>query len=508
MTDTLRVTVELNGTVAIDETASVGAPTPPPAPPAEILSPDSQWRRLLGAQNNVDVFYDGQSTPVGRWVGDRIKYERTVQGNGPWVATSNSTSYVWVADANTPRRKVLVRPDLSKSWRVPLQKVFDTVPIPDGVYTTTGEDAVLTVYEKDADELYEMFWYRQPSEYGGAEYASCHWGGATKNASRSFGVYDMASWPPWSRPNWGATAGSHIFAAGLITQAELQAGEIKHAIAVDFGKMRAGVVTHPAFRTDGLNLDPYSVPYGAHFRLPPEMNLDALTFATPFAKMVAKAMQKYGMIARNQTGSAFTIFCEDPRPSGNKNAFWNDDGTPAPNGWFKGLNPPAALDGIPWDGFLLLEQYKQKTYPTFQVEGEPTVWQRSQMLDMLTGRNPAASRYLGLFSVPPGRAGGGTEIAGGRAAVDPAVWSSPADTGTNVTIFNTAAVSFPSSSAARPAPVAVGLFDAATGGKLLAYGWLPPHERNPIPANYVVRMAPQSVWFQDVGVSFYPEVNL
>ena len=503
---TLRVTVELDGAVAIDETATVGAPDPP-AQSTGILSPDSQWRRSLGTVNNEDVFYDGQTADICKWVGDRIKYERTVQGNGPWVATSNSTSHVWVAEEDTPLRKVRVRPDLSTSWRVPLQAVMNEVPIPDGVYTTTGEDAVLTIYQPSTDRLWEMFWYRQPSEYGGNEYASCHWGGATLNASRSGGVYNADSWPPWSRPNWGATAGSHIFAAGLITQEELEAGVIDHAIAVDFGKMRSGVVTHPAFRTDGLNLDPYSVPYGAHFRLPPEMDLDALSFATPFAKMVAKAMQKYGMIARNQTGSAFTVFCEDPRPSGKPNAFWNDDGTSNPNGWFKGMNPPAALDGIPWDSFLLLEQYKLKTYPTFQVEGQPTVWQRSRMLEMLTGRNPAATRWLGLFSVAPGRAGGGTEMTGGRAAVQPTDWSSPADTGTNVPIFNTATVNFPASSSARSAPEAVGVFDAATGGKLLAYGWLPPVKRNPIPAGYVVSMGPQSVWFQDLGVSFYPETN-
>ncbi len=535
MTDTLRVTVELNGAVAIDQSASVEGSAPPPASTG-ILSPDSQWRRPLGTVSGTDVFYDGQTADICRWVGDRLKYERTVQGNGPWVATSNSTGHLWVANANTPRRKINVRTDIASSWRKPLQAVMDSVPIEDEWYTTyhpevpSGHDSVMCVFDPLEDTYYELFWLRRKNGPGasgtlpngdpdwleapyfnGADplaYGSIHWGGAMKNVAESFGTFGMASWPPHSRPNWGAAAGGHIFLAGFITQEELAAGKINHAIAVNFGKMRSGVVAHPALRTDGLNLDSYSVPYGAHFRLPPELKKTDYTFATPFAEMVFDALQQFGMIAVNQTGSAFTLMCEDPRPSGNPNAFWNDDGTPNPNGWFRGMNPPAALDGIPWDSFLLLEQYKLKTMQTYQVEGFPTVWQQARILDFTAGRIPAAARYVGLLSAPPNRTGGGgTELPGARGLVQPTDWASPVDSGTNVSIYNANPIVVPAMTSARPAPVGVGLFDAATGGRMLHWGWLPPRERNPIPPNQSVTLAPQLIWLQDVGISFYPETN-
>jgi hypothetical protein len=503
--------------------------TPRPARPA-FLNPDSQWRRPLDGSE----FTDGQSTDIGKWVGDRLSYERNVQGNGPWVATSNSSGYVWIADEDTPLRKVVIRTDIGSSLKVPLQEVFDEVPIEDWWYTTYnpgfgGEDSVLNVYQPSTDTLWEIFWFRRKNGPGasgtlpggdtdwlqspffvGADssaYGSCHWGGATKNASKSFGVYDNSSWPPLSKPNWGASAGSHIFMAGMITQEELDNGVIEHALACDFGMMRAGVVSHPAFRTDGLNADPYSIPYGTHMYLPSNIDLDALTFATDFGKMIAVAMQNYGIIARNQTGSGFSFFCEDPRPSGNAEAFWLSNGSPNPTGWFEGFSPPAALDGIPWDSLVVIEQYKHKTYPTFQVEGEPTVYQRTAMLNALAGRSPAVTRYLALFSISPGRGGGGTEIAITRKAVASTDWSTPADTGTNVEIHNVNSLSFAAASGAKAAPVAVGLFDASTGGNLLAYGWLPPTKRNAIANSQVVTLAPEDVWFQDLGVSFYANSN-
>jgi hypothetical protein len=501
-----------------DRYAASQAPPPPPPPPPPsrpaFLSPDSQWRRPLGNVSGEDVFYDGQTADLCAYVYKQIAKERAAN-RGPWVATYNSSSYVWVADANTPRRKVLVRPALSAAWRKPLQKVFDNFPIPDGAYTTTGEDAVLTVYEKDADELYEAYWFHQPSEYGGqqGEFASCHWGGATKNASKSGGVYNIDSWPPWSRPNWGATAGSHYFAAGLITMDELLAGEINHALAVDFGKMRAGIVHHPAFRTDGLNFDQYSVAYGARFRLAPEINLDAVTFATPLAKMIAKALQKHGMIARNQTGGAFTIFCEDPSPAGMRGMFWDQQtGAPAPNGFFKGMQPYQALDGIPWESLLLIEAWPQQTpATTMGVRGDFSDTWKAQTLERLVGKNPAATRYLALFTTAPRHDTAnvpGVEISGpgyARPATTAADWRTAFayQSGLNMAISNAAAKSFPAPLGSWGAPEAVAVMDAPTGGNMLAFGWLPASLRNAPAVGRAFSIPVDGIWLQDMAVSVY-----
>lgn len=75
--------------------------------------------------------------------------------------------------------------------------------------------------------------------------------------------------------------------------------------------------------------------------------------------------------------------------------------------------------------------------------------------------------YVGLFTVAPGEAGGGTEVSGGsyaRTAVTFGV-SGTAPT----TASNSAAVEFPAASASWGTIVAAGVFDAATAGNLIAF---------------------------------------
>lgn len=77
---------------------------------------------------------------------------------------------------------------------------------------------------------------------------------------------------------------------------------------------------------------------------------------------------------------------------------------------------------------------------------------------------PTTSR-LALFTVAPTDTGGGTEVTGGGYARPAVTWGAPS----NGVIANTAAVSLTASGAAFGTIVAVGFFDAATAGNLLAY---------------------------------------
>lgn len=98
------------------------------------------------------------------------------------------------------------------------------------------------------------------------------------------------------------------------------------------------------------------------------------------------------------------------------------------------------------------------------------------------GTGPALT-YIALFTTAPTDAGGGTEVSGNAYARVPvtsalANWagtqsagSTTASTGTSGTTSNNGAVTFPT-----PTPldwgtvVAVGIFDALTGGNLLLWG--------------------------------------
>lgn len=528
------------GSLSLTETGSGSTSNNP-------LNPISQWRKKLGTVSGTDVFYDGDTANTSAYIANQIAKERAA-GQGPWVATRYSSGFTWIVPPDAPLRKVNIRTDISASWRKPLQNIFDAVPIPDGVYTTydpvnaLGLDSQLCLYQPSTDRMWEIFWYRTKNGPGasgtlpggdpdwleapyftGADtnaYASCHWGGATLNASKNIGVYDLHSWPPWSRPNWGGSAGSHLFNAGLITQAELQAGVIPHAIACDGGKMRAGIITHPAFRTDGLGFDQWGYKYGSHFRIAPEVNLDGITFATPFAKMIAKAMQDYGLIMRNQTGGAFTIFCEDPRPSGNPFAFTLADGSYNPTGYFEGMAPPAALDGIPWSSLIQIEGWDHQTPgTTYQVRGDLMDYTKQKFLEHMVGKTSwtkPTSVYAALFTGAPRH---DQPVALGspnfitievpstnnysRVQVSAANWDVATATGLNVYIQNNTAITFPTPTGSWGTPEAIGIYDAATGGNLLAFGWIPAGQRVARTAANPLTIPIAGLNFQDLAVSTY-----
>lgn len=76
--------------------------------------------------------------------------------------------------------------------------------------------------------------------------------------------------------------------------------------------------------------------------------------------------------------------------------------------------------------------------------------------------------HLALFTTAPTDAGGGTEVSGGSYARK-AVTFSISGTGPT-TATNSAAVEFDAASASWGTVVAVGVFDASTGGNMLAWG--------------------------------------
>ncbi len=96
--------------------------------------------------------------------------------------------------------------------------------------------------------------------------------------------------------------------------------------------------------------------------------------------------------------------------------------------------------------------------------------------------SPPANLYIALFTAAPTAGGGGTEVSGGgyaRAAVPSSLasWAGTQGAGTTVAssgtsgqTSNNAQISFPTPTAAWGTVVAMGIFDAASGGNLLFFG--------------------------------------
>jgi hypothetical protein len=83
-----------------------------------------------------------------------------------------------------------------------------------------------------------------------------------------------------------------------------------------------------------------------------------------------------------------------------------------------------------------------------------------------TALSAPASVHLALYTTAPTDAGGGTQVTGGGYARQAITFGAPSPAGE---ITNTSAVSFTASGASFGTVVAVGIFDASSGGNLLAW---------------------------------------
>ena len=103
------------------------------------------------------------------------------------------------------------------------------------------------------------------------------------------------------------------------------------------------------------------------------------------------------------------------------------------------------------------------------MAGNLTNYLENKLIDHFLGTTsytmPAAV-YVGLFTVTPGEAAGGTEVTGGsyarQAATFTAASSGATSNGTNIDFTGMPAAT----------TVAIGIFDASTSGNMLLYGSL------------------------------------
>jgi hypothetical protein len=84
-----------------------------------------------------------------------------------------------------------------------------------------------------------------------------------------------------------------------------------------------------------------------------------------------------------------------------------------------------------------------------------------------TAYTAPATLYVALYTAAPDDTGGGTEVSGGGYARQTIAFTTSGDT-----TSNTAAVEFPTATANYGTVTHVGVFDASTGGNLMAYAEL------------------------------------
>lgn len=120
---------------------------------------------------------------------------------------------------------------------------------------------------------------------------------------------------------WTSGGGGLATVAFMIRPEEIEAGVINHALgcAMEAGGPWAdgsrfdaeeGFVYPPAVHTDRevTSSNPYEIPEGARIQLDPALDLDSLGLS-PAAKIIAKAMQDYGIVCA-EAGGTWHIYAE------------------------------------------------------------------------------------------------------------------------------------------------------------------------------------------------------
>ena len=304
-----------------------------------LFSPGSVWNAPLSPSAPLDAASATMSAGLAAQAASEYN-----AGIGPWIETSDGSTPIYVVGPNQPTVTVQLD-DPTAWWRVSLQKAFDAVPIPANARPASGTDAQMTVWQPSTDKLWEFFHMRL-----GPDGWHAAWGGAMDDVSESPGYYTNASWPG-ALTAWGATASSLPVAAGVITLADLRRGYIDHAVAIDVPAAAAGEFSLPAERTDGFGTAPNAIPEGAHLRLDPDLNLQALHLPR-LVLMIAQAAKQYGMIVRDQTGHAISLFIQDPTPTGTDPFYAN--GVPSPTGPLQGQWPDQLMSQFPWRSLQVL----------------------------------------------------------------------------------------------------------------------------------------------------------
>ena len=255
-------------------------------------------------------------------------------GTGPTIALDASSTPVYRAQRDQATARV--RLDGNLAGASALTRAFAAVPIPAGAKPSARPARQLAIWQPSTDKVWELSGAEKRSDGWHAE-----WGGAIREASKSRGLYTGAAWPGATR-NWGAGPSSLPLIGGTILLSDLEAGRIDHALAVGLPAVRAGRFAWPAQRTNGTG--PLgSLPAGAHLRLDPALDLDTLQLPK-LARMVAVAAQRYGLVVREQTDGAVSLFGENP-------AQYTDDPYER---HLQGRSPQRLLADFPWDRLQVL----------------------------------------------------------------------------------------------------------------------------------------------------------
>jgi hypothetical protein len=287
----------------------------------------SIWKKVL----STDVHPDALSK---EYVANLVRMVPQYYGAAT-ITTGDYAVATYTAGSTTPRVTVKFS-NCQNNWSSPppdLMEQIGSVPIPSDAKPPTGTDHAMVIWQPSTDTVWEL---RQAEKRADGWYAC--WGGRITSASTSWGVYPAP---------YGVSASGISLLGGVIRVNELKAGSINHAVGIALPEIRKGVFVWPAKRTDGRVDNPVAIPEGQRFQLDPDVDVDALPISR-VAKMIAKAVQLYGMIVMDYSG-VVGFGAEWERP------FIDATGVNPYPSLFEGKPNYKVLDGFPWNRLIALQ---------------------------------------------------------------------------------------------------------------------------------------------------------
>jgi hypothetical protein len=315
------------------------AAIPARVPDGQLFSPTSFWNERLPATAPLDVNSGGLVQDLVA----EVTRER-LTGIGPWISAKSGGMPLYKVGLGQRRVRVRLE-DPDQPWRKSLRRAFESVPIPADARPSAPPDRHMTIWQPATDKLWEFFGAHRKADGWHAL-----WGGAIRRVSKNRGYYTRAAWPGATRA-WGATASSLPMIGGTILVDDLKKGRIGHALAMNVPAARAGVFAWPAQRTDGVGPST-ALPEGARLRLDPTLNVGELQLPK-LTKMIAQAVQRYGLVVRDQTGQGISLLGEDTSRF-RSNPYRR---------YFRGRTPQELLANFPWERLQVLEMHLCTTAP-------------------------------------------------------------------------------------------------------------------------------------------------
>lgn len=300
-----------------------------------------------------------------RYVADLLRQIREHYGH----ATVNFDSYsptLSVVDGDQPTVRVRARDPENAGWRfAPLQRKWEAVPLPRDFAPSRGTDQEAIVYQPSTGRYWE-FWKMAPTGAKVRDSAGrlvdewgARWGGRIDDLGSSPGYFEDPSlrWDSGEGIRYGTAATGIALLGGLMTIEEQRRGRIEHVVHLAIPEPRAGQWAFPAHRTDGIvppSENPHALPEGATLRLPAHLDLDAMDM-DPYARMIAKAVQRHGMVIRDRSG-AVTLYGENPGARQAESPYHRKGGIlRCPEGKYEWeCSAASRLEGFPWHRLQVL----------------------------------------------------------------------------------------------------------------------------------------------------------